>query len=78
MGDGSNRGSNNLCWASLLGVQVVSDKMWMLWAKVTGGYIVGLAMGAALGDLTGDLTAGQCILAGLTAGVILTVVVAVE
>ena len=48
--------------------------MWMLWAKVTGGYIVGLAMGAALGDLT----AGQCILAGLTAGVILTVVVAVE
>ena len=74
MGDGSNRGSNNLCWASLLGVQVVSAKMWMSWAKVTGGYIVGLAMGAALGDLT----AGQCILAGLTAGVILTVVVAVE
>ena len=74
MGDGSNRGSNNLCWASLLGVQVVSDKMWMLWAKVTGGYIVGIAPGAVFGDLT----AGQCILAGLTAGVILTVVVAVE
>ena len=74
MGDGSNRGSNNLCRASLLGIQVVSAKMWMLWAKVVGGYTVGIAMGAVLGDLT----LGQCILAGLTAGVILTVVVAVE